>query len=210
MRIISSFKDFWDGAGAIDPSFHYVRNPHVVNDTDIESKFTFPPQSWTMSKNGTTENYKFVYIFFCGEIFCGIGRRDIWYYGDAAREKFVCKSDYFGKSERFFGNHGKSCHAINLKHNSPIVVFEDGGSWNSVTRKWQKKGIQVDGPLGLYGFASVIDPFQARQCVETYLRNNLAKDIDIKPITDRVKIQAHGYNEWSFRNPLPPKRKRKE
>jgi hypothetical protein len=50
-------------------------------------------------------------------------------------------------------------------------------------------------------FFKVVTPFDAFQQVQMYLTNELAreKQMPMKPISDKLKAQSHGYNEWSFR-----------
>ena len=50
-------------------------------------------------------------------------------------------------------------------------------------------------------FFRVVTPFDAFQKIQMYLTNELAreKQMPMKPISDKLKAESHGYNEWSFR-----------
>ena len=66
-------------------------------------------------------------------------------------------------------------------------------------------------PLKAIGFSSVMDAESLANEVENYVCNVLnVPEKETVEVSDDVKIAQHGYDDWSFRNPDPPKRKQKK
>jgi len=219
MRIHSKFRDYYDGAFAdVDPTFCYVRNAHDIVDESTVKEFGFPRHTIYLNEKGFERNLSFVYIFFCGTVYCVIGKADgNWYYGEEAKrilkenDKGIHKYstyDFFKRTDKFLERQGENCHNINLRNNSPIIVRESGA--DLINNKWVNKSLRADCLLDFFCFAKAVDPFQARQSVEKYLRNDLAKQEDPEPLSDKSRIIAHGFDtKWSFRKDSPPTRKQK-
>jgi len=87
-------------------------------------------------------------------------------------------------------------------YESPILLYTD-------IRSSQR--LIVNPCLKDYGFSSLIDPWTAFQEIDMYLGNNMADQFD--PSANRTDIEirdSKGMDEWSFRNPSPGKKKRKQ
>jgi hypothetical protein len=48
-------------------------------------------------------------------------------------------------------------------------------------------------------FQKVLDPFTAYQELEMWISGVLGQNPQPLEVSDEVKIQQHGFNEWSFR-----------
>jgi hypothetical protein len=213
MRIISKQKDYFDSSGFIDPTLIYKRDEIKIDlekEKEFLKKFVFP--SSDIKYNRKTERWEeefgFVYIFFCGKIYCGARMlrpyKSAWVFGKEIKNIYNLKKNAFGNLRffEFFNLHGIDYHELHLKYDCPILTYlkprygSDAGN------------LIKNGMLSQYGFASVLDPFQARQAIEQFLRNDLAKELDVPvKISDKDRAKAHGYNEWSFRKDTPPNRK---
>lgn len=206
MKIHSKFHDFYDGAfDSIDPTFHWTRKTETVKDNTIVKNFVFPNNRYRVSTGQISADYKFAYIFFCGTIYCAMKKDDVWYYGEEADKHYVREPlDYAKNAEKFFYNHGRDCQQINLFHNSPIVTYQDESIYQ--TSKSISRGIFKNVPLNFYNFQKAVDPYQARQKVEIFLRNDLSQEVSIRPVSDRIKIQSHGFDKYSFRREKHPRK----
>jgi hypothetical protein len=211
MKIHSNFHDYYDGAfGSIDPTFHWTRKTETIRkDDNITKNFIFPNNKYRVSTGQISAYYHFAYIFFCGTIYCAMKKDDVWYYGEEADRNYVREVlDYAKTAEKFFYNHGRDCQQINLFHNSPIIAYTRESIYQ--LDKSISRGIFKNVPLNFYNFQKAVDPYQARQKIEIFLRNDLVFEPSIKSVSDKIKVLAHGMDPvWSFRNPDPPKRKRK-
>ena len=57
-------------------------------------------------------------------------------------------------------------------------------------------------------FQTIFEPFTAFQEIEMFLGGVIgSNENNIIEIEDKYRIESHGFNKWSFRNPNPPKRK---
>lgn len=197
MRIISKFRDYYDNAGSVD--FSYNWNRQLIEDNDL-SRY-----SWTSPSGKDIDRY--VTIFFCGKTYLGVelvtakhpllGWKYDWFWGDKLVEKLEGNKVW---KEMYLRQHGiQNCHEINLKYNSPIVIAEG--------RKWKHEVGFINGDLSKYNFAKQINPYEARQMIETFLRNDLAVEMKPQQLDDKYRIAAHGFDKWSFRRQDPPNRK---
>ncbi len=70
----------------------------------------------------------------------------------------------------------------------------------TVTRNGEYK-LTVNPRLNQYNFASVVDPYTAFQELSMFIGNNLVdtSTTQPRPISDKLKSETKGFNEWSFR-----------
>ena len=60
--------------------------------------------------------------------------------------------------------------------------------------------VVVNPQLRFYNFATQVDVYTAWQDLSTFLGNNLVKNVDVpRPVSDRLKAEAHGFDQQSFR-----------
>lgn len=214
MKITSSFKDFYDGAaGGYDPTCHYIRTEISKEQKNFKTFSLFRRDSHDKIQES-------VMVFFCGERYIGIKIADRWYYNTKAKEiyekdraetkkptgkwaRYSFSYWYGNKTPSFFESFGPDQHKINLEFDAPVVIYHSG--------PYNQNHLIVNGNLSKVGFGSAVDPFQAYQRIEQFLRNDLAKELDIPiKISDKDRITAHGFDiKTSFRKDTPPTRKQK-
>ncbi len=199
MRIISKFRDYYDNAGPVD--YSYTWNRQLIEDEDL-GKYC-----WTGPSGKDIDRY--VTIFFCGKVYLGVelvtekhpllGWKREWFWGDKLLEKLEGNKVWKGM---YALHHGiQNCHDLNLKYNSPIITIEG--------RSWRHNNGFINGNLSDYDFAKQINPYDARQMIEQFLRNDLVVEMKPQQLDDKYRIAAHGFDKWSFRKDTPPTRKQK-
>jgi len=79
------------------------------------------------------------------------------------------------------------------KYNSPIILV-----WN--TNRQKSLPVVINPRLNQFDFIKVFDPSAAFQELSMFVGTNLVRqmDPDVKH-SDELKIEQHGFNEWSFR-----------
>ncbi len=92
--------------------------------------------------------------------------------------------------------------ATHLAYQAPIIVVDSGLA--------QKTLVTTNANLSRYNFQSVMDPYTAYQELSMYLGNQMADTQMVPaPMTDELKIHAHGFDKWSFRTHPEDSKKRK-
>jgi hypothetical protein len=246
MRVISKFKDYYDGCqgyGA-DPKLVYVRKtqeipiestrpgevkqaelkkaifdvsakagavPHLYH-TDVDyGVVAFCGKIYPFWKIGTTTHYTWEKLHkdirskaarerhstYYSDILARIekrrGRNSYWYGTRLTRsgvEKYFNETDLNVKDDAF----------IYLKTPVFIIQYVFG------------KELVITNPLLKdYNFASQVDPWTAYQELSMYVGNNLANQMDPEVhISDKLKAESRGFNEWSFRRHKDESKKNKK
>jgi len=206
MKIISKFKDFYDSAGEIDYSFNWIRGEPVESPNCVHVGYGLR-DSDRFSHHQARKSI----VCFCGKMYPFLTA--LSEYGDPIeyiydKEKIAAcleeenkkmkflRWDSKGEPQRFTGLYGKDCININMEFKTPIVLLE-------------QKVLTVNPNLSLINFGKAVGPYDARQRIEQFLRNDLACENKIlETPSDKVKIQAHGFDQkTSFRKDTPPTRK---
>jgi len=96
---------------------------------------------------------------------------------------------------------------VHLDWNAPVIVI------GHIPGKWsrRKEGCVLNPCLKDLGFQKLVDPFTAYQELDMYLGNNMANQMD--PTTTRTQEDirdSKGFDKWSFKNPSPGRKKRKQ
>lgn len=214
MRIISEFRDYYDGVqrfGQADDLL-YLRKP-----SEIESPIKFPniERSWT--RNPIQWYRKFV--GFCGVLYPVVYMRR-WEGWGNEKPYIACHSledadefceEHLKKRERESWLSSKSlsfsltrrqlleflAECDSLKNNyarlfdsAPIFVthYHDGKMW-----------IKYNARLADVEFFRVFDPYQAYQMLYQFLSNQAKPEKPIPHIDDKTMAEAKGFNRWSFR-----------
>lgn len=213
MLIVGKFKDYYDKAGiyGVDKKVVYNRQTRIVENTSGH-------YSEHREIRGT--NYKHWTEFWIG--FCGK-----WYFGRADDEYpyYLFNKIGGGKIKKELVTYGKE--AIDLSY----PEGQNKWYWRNYNQYYlQKHGaeyrnpfLELDSPvLAVVGsqlivnpcladvhFQKVKSPFEAWQEIEMFMTNDLAKQVDPAPLSDKLRAAAHGFDKHSFRKDTPPKRKQK-
>lgn len=232
MLIVSDYKDYYDTVQNMGVDKSCVYNRDIVeyelnydwggkesNSNKVKLPFTLPYHQ-TINK----VDYFFFIVGFCGSVYYGYSWVDpttnkklVSYDLEALYDMIPKKSRYYYFAWRDFKPENlRKIESqkyddlfIKLKetHNKPIPLFilENNGT---AYRYSSKTKITLNARLKDYDFVTKKDVYTAYQDIYSYISGVLG--VSEKPIievSEKNKIQSKGFNEWSFRNPNPPKRK---
>lgn len=234
MRIVSKTRDYYDTAGGIDRTFTWARETKEVDVTELPEWLPQPRDISNSHEVDLSVSIKSGYVFFCGELHlfeheertrrvqtgrlydCKIS--DHFFYDDVVMQRMKDRCDDARHGSGFLrrrglldalrdmrGAVGRKFLDWHLLHAAPVLSLT-GWNWRCPGKGWK---LTINPTLSEVQFASVIDPYQARQRIEQFLRNELAKEVVHPNPSDKERMLKHGMDKWSFRNPEPPKRKRK-
>lgn len=206
MRIVSKFKDYYDGAGKDfgKDSTCFVRHTEEINpDKNITDQISL----WRYGKyNANRFGIDHGIIGFCGKIYPFITND---YNSDTTKACFnieecqklnIDESQYIYEpwsrpNEIWFDqykNPNSAIYRIFKQFNTAYFLIINSGP----AYKYIKYPI-----LRQYGFYRIFDTQQAYQEIEMYLGNVLHPRDNpyIAPVPDTIKAESHGFDKWSFR-----------
>jgi len=232
MKIHSKFKDYYDVCQSYgtDSQHRYIRELQVLPVPDcLKSIQIGGVEKWCggvlRNFSGNGDYRTLLYVGFCGELHVGLGKWD-W---DGKLKGVLWNTDVISELERLLVE--SSLMRYNYFGKQQKAAINEISEY--ITKDWTNLFIEVDAPIFVYdytynlggtktpaviknpclrdyGFISVKDPFTAYQEISMFIGNELAKQVDPAPLSDKDRLVAHGMDPvWSFRNPEPPKRKRK-
>ncbi len=84
---------------------------------------------------------------------------------------------------------------------TPIAAVFYGTELDAIPSEYSGNNVIINPNLSEMNFQSVMDPYTAYQELSTYLSNELANVTNSTPlpITDKLRAETKGFNEWSFR-----------
>ncbi len=216
MRIISDFKDFYDGLNDGSDSHIWTRRTSVVevhsNDPLFKHDWKNPSainyDSWNKWENGhyaTKAVINFSLLIFCGQLipFWQSGNRigyDLESFIAYRAETIGVKSSKWYTYWKEYGyrlfdrGFSEAYKNFNLKYKSPILII----SRSSSTRKME---ITLNPRLMNIEFHKYHDIYWTFQELERYLFNDMVEPCDPPVnISDKLKAEAHGFRDkYSFR-----------
>jgi len=231
MRIISKFKDYYDGAGAgdLDPVPVYERHTTEVTEKNFLKKdnHDYGGTRISLSNDYTKSNIenrvRTGIIGFCGTVYpyvlkerYNVNHEKMGFNFEYNPDKF--KDMLYPASDKWGYQRQRKIYLIgwleNVKKLDFIFKKYNVSSFNMISKgiepDWQ---IELNPRLADHCFYKVKDVYTAYQDIRVYLGNDLAKDTEVEVPVGGDKIVAHskGFNKWSFRKePGQKKRKRKK
>lgn len=220
MRIISKFKDYYDSCQDHLDTYVWERETEFIpfkrqhGSQAIEAKLFEYINRWAGAD--TTKQI----VGFCGKLYPRLVLND---------PKTFNKKIYFESLEQvkqnehlYFSNHWSNSITkfLNLEeiepfvksffytYKCPIFVFGIPSQEILVDRYRDAEiGLILNPNLKEFEWQKKFDSWQTYQEIEMFLKNNLVEDATDKiKIEDKYKIEAHGYDKWSFRK-MPEKKK---
>lgn len=218
MRIISKFKDYYDGVSSlgIDNSVHYLRETKVVPVDGIISKVLTSRNSYNLNNNYSSytyrgnevNSYKQTFMFFCGTLYpiliinCTSKKlnsdiREIIYGYDECLKFFKTNGDYSANKLKNIYESLTNDIILNehVKYSAPILFYHveyNNKEW-SVTINKKLKDIK------LY---KIIDPFTCFQEISMFLNSTLC-DVSTPKMPvgdDNVILNSKGFDpKYGFR-----------
>lgn len=224
MRIISSFKDYYDcgQAAGQDPTIVYVRESRTEQYKNSERAYPFPSCQSPFSGWRSALSASSCVIGFCGRLYGAIQIRKqdetAFCYDMGAVEAFIYKHGGkdeirgfdvgYGrkpprssrgrvKFERFFQNcqgHRDRYEKWFIENRCPIFVAQDAPGY------WDAWEITYNARLKDYEFFRVFDPWQAFQELQMCFGGILAPpEKPMPPVSDKDMRDIKGFDEWSFK-----------
>lgn len=224
MLIVSKFRDYYDGVSSlgVDKTCVYNRKSEI-KPLSKEHQFTWKDKFYLPFSTWYNEPYHRSFIIgFCGKFYLGYeferkGDGETQYYFEYDYEKIF---EYI-KSLQGKNWHKKDCFenaiakyknenslSIHQQYHCPVFVIDHGTTENIVNGN---KTILILNPcLKKYNFQVNKDAYSTHQEIYQFMSGVLGnKEKEIIEVSEKNKIQQHGMDKWSFRNPDPPKRKQK-
>lgn len=219
MKIISNFHDYYDGIQSYgQDDIKYIREEHVYKMKD--NVINFPSLNYKQTKEfAKIEFVNSCLVGFCGQFYkcytIGVYKRKI----DITLKKYELDVLYNQQElgfyninkERWFLNreaklfeveNKEYLHELFFKYKTPCYLIKRSNH----TRNQDK--LIINPHLKKYKFYKIKDTFTAYQEISMFMGGTLA--VPFKPILeikDKYKIQAHGFDKWSFKK-LPTKRRK--
>jgi hypothetical protein len=212
MRIVSKFRDYYDGAtraGGYDKSFTFVRETRQ----EILLPRTLPYRD-EATMRGRSVVVEPVIVGFCGKIYPCIRTKDHDYFGHKDAKECHYKMDDVLAEQIAFAYSGSRRFFLDSPQKKFARFFEDNHyqhkkfffsrrcAYFSISAIGGETILTIYPSLSDLGFFKVRDSFSTAQDIERFLNNELVRrdEIDIQ-ISDKLKAQSHGFNEESFRKP---------
>jgi hypothetical protein len=206
MRIISKFKDYYDGIASIgghDKTIIYERH------TEEQYKVNLPFQRFHHSIPGI-EKANYVYVIFCGKLY--FSREEGGLLWDE-KEKIYVNIPYsykwndfsfIEKAKRrslwnnnirsFKDQFSRDFTEVNLEYKSPILLYVVSSDWHNDNK------LVINPRLDNYKFGSAINPFEAYQLLEGFVDTHFTRTIDNVIIDPKYRFEMKGFsNKTSFR-----------
>lgn len=215
MRIISTFKDYYDSVQAYgqDKSLIYLRKKDriEIKEKKVQKFLQDLPRGGEIRKkrnSGLTETiyYSGTFIGFCGQFYPCI------YFSKTTNEEekiaysleqvieFGADPDYgypFYSIKELFNLNNKILNDLFVKYKTPIITF--GWEWNDRNgiRDWY---IETNSSLKDWHFQKIKDPFTAFQEISMFISGVLGTpEKEMIKISDNDMRDKKGFDKWSFR-----------
>lgn len=221
MKIISNFRDYYDGAAFYSDDVQYIRKEKVISLKLPEPvKKTFDKGYYY---NHHLSTFKWVSaVGFCGEWFihftvdngCGEVQREFFHTNvDLSCLKKIDKRyysfdpkkviDVFAESAETFKQH---CAHFFIESESPYLNIDlNSTRYSELGSRNNQVAFRVNfNSLGKLGFQKVYDPYTAAMKIESFLSNELVRRDNPHQITDSVVLlESKGFDKkTSFRHPI--------
>jgi hypothetical protein len=194
MKIISTFKDYYDSAISF-ASLVYDRKTVIrpIKETrgnTVEPKY--PHIRWLYGTQSEA-----LIIGFCGKLYPCIKVVDQFYY-DASqipqedlKGSFRVWIDRNARHEFWTNTTDLTKHAESLFLDTPVFVY---------THTVDGKQITLNPCLKEFQFYKVVDPVTACQEISMHLGTYLSRnEISSQPLSEKEALQKHGMDKWSFK-----------
>ena len=229
MRIISSFKDYYDTAMGlgIDPDCVYNRKTELLEIKSVKLPYVYKTKdSWNSEDKIIVSPFL---IGFCGKIYKGIKvtlennlNNSDYFYSTDSYVKYMAlfnieisnnkRWSWFGSGDHldnerdvdaFFNRDFSNLEQLFQEHKTPVFAIYGKSINNSQ--------LELNPFLKPYEFYKVIEPYQAFQDIFMYKAGVLgSKELDSTPVSDKIKIQSKGFDKFSFRTMKGDKKPRKK
>lgn len=219
MKIISNYKDYYDGVQSYgQDDIKYIREEHIYKMR--KEAATFPSLDYKQTKEfAKIEFVNSCLIGFCGKFYKAYTIRVYERKIDITLGKYELdvlynqqELDFYNiNKERLFLNreaklfeveNREYLHELFFKYKTPCYVIKH------LNRTRDQDKLIINPNLKKYKFYKIKDAFTAYQEISMFIGGTLA--VPFKPIfeiSDKAKIQSHGFDKWSFKK-LPTKRRK--
>jgi hypothetical protein len=229
MKIYSKTNDYYDGIARSwqsDPKRVFVRENEIIKLNKktqfLPNKYKFPQGVYERTIDGKkdfTIDAKCSLLFFCGEVY-PFFELDLRYHGygmsyDHSDVFFFYDDESFNEKLNKYSN-GKKYYKYRYNGYFSSKSNEEFIKESKVNHVQNKKAhlelncayftIDQNRKLTKYpvlkdiGFQKIMSDFECWQKIEQYLTNDLVPpDMVEHAVTDDIKAESHGFNQYSFR-----------
>ena len=233
MKIVSKFKDYYDGVGAndLEPTPVYVREKReAVIDNNFAVDAIKRPRAILRSQYhqpGIKVEVTAGVVGFCGEIYPYILKER---YGDVGYHKIGFQYEYDqSKFANMLWPTGKNIKPLlkwkwGMRDKKNLMIWlENIKKLKSIFMDCEtpafallgitetgKIRIEINPRLADHYFYKAMDSYSAYQEISMFLGNELAKEkeVDVPVGGDEIVAHSKGYNKWSFRKEPGQKKRR--
>lgn len=219
MRIISSFKDFYDSVmkTGMDREVVYVRERETI---DLPREYQL---DFLTTHSGSNYSAEAVLLGYCGQFYKimvvkAFDSSFIFYdfeefktfmlhRGLGSKWDYEHRSWWPSKHQRFVEFDTASVSDLFHKYQTPLFTLSHLHIWrgNSTTK------ITLGPNLKELGFHKIKDTYTAYQDIFQYVAGVLnQRENNMVKISDKDKIHKHGFDKWSFRTMPGTKKKKKD
>ena len=203
MRIISNFRDYYDGVmkTGMDRNVVYVR----------ETKEVLIPDDFEVYYHNSTEyTYSLRYLGFCGQIYRLATitnsrlnfRKNYYNLEDFKKESLALGATsnwdftqrwWKGSIVKFFEEDPSKLLEFFHKYQTPVFLVQESSERH-------KQKLILNPCLQIYKFQTVKDSYTTYQDIFQYVAGVLnSPENKMVKISDKDKISKHGFDKWSFR-----------
>jgi len=193
MRIISDFKDYYDGVQRTiyDGSVIYKRKKLVMG---IPSRYSY------------RRNFIGIWITFCGKSYYGVALLNN---DNAVISKYLYSSDKFEEYVKNnapdllgkftgYNNNLDALKKLEQKENKESLEMWD--KYHAPIITWRHDNTHVvNDSLSQYNFQTVKDSFTAFQDIYTYLGGKASPEKELPVLSDEIMRDIKGFDKFSFR-----------
>lgn len=226
MRLIKSFKDYYDSAvgHGYDPNIVYVRKEsvHFLRHTGDWRKGYEDFGNLPNGSRGSYLNIDFRIIGFCGVLYPLVRATEtehnapytdttsfFYTYEDYQAWRRQWDADWSGRdSKEFFLKFaGKQMDEKFVEIDAPVFIVEDrrpkgDKAQGYFLRAGSRLAVVANPCLKDWGFGKVKDAYTAFQDISQYIGNQLVKERQVEVVADKYRIVGHGFDKYSFRHPV--------
>jgi hypothetical protein len=211
MRIISKFKDYYDGIqgiDGIDNTLVYCRTYTKIPNSELPNEFKHARFSlindniigrintFSLKRNNIYSDCASFIVGFCGKLYVGWKLYDkdnnVTITFDNKYVETIVESMYRNKLSVVINNISNyNCFNIFKKYQAPIFILDNRNVINSE--------LIINPILKEYQFYKKFDSFSAFQEIEMFLGEKLGSTEKIIDINDKYKLTQYGFDKYSFR-----------
>lgn len=219
MLIISDFKDYYDSATMeVEKSIVYRRERKEINRKVIK-----PDGFWGFHLPNPGVEYRYIVAGFCGKTYMGlmdlkekvtVWGEEIYPYYLEKRSAGITVTRRQARSQKMAKGTLETLLKRHHDRESELIFMEERvPCWYTVldTTVVRDPHLVLNPNLSELGFGKIEPAYHAFEKIRNFISERMVSPpMEAREMTDLEKVSSKGFDtKWSFRNPDPPRRKRK-